>query len=129
MTIGLLNENTAFNGANCPAIILQDKSLSEFYFLGLLNSKVISFFMNSICPKKLGGYFRYNANSISKIPIVISDKESEKLISNKVIQIIDIKKTDAKFDTTDLENQIDQLVYKLYRLTEGEIAIIENSTK
>ena len=27
------------------------------------------------------------------------------------------------------ENQIDQLVYQLYELTEEEIAIIENSTK
>jgi len=31
--------------------------------------------------------------------------------------------------TTDLENQIDQLVYELYGLTEEEIAIVENSTK
>ena len=30
-------------------------------------------------------------------------------------------------DTTDLENQIDQLVYQIYDLTEEEIKIIENN--
>ena len=29
----------------------------------------------------------------------------------------------------DLETEIDQLVYKLYNLTEEEIAIVESSTK
>jgi type II restriction/modification system DNA methylase subunit YeeA len=30
-------------------------------------------------------------------------------------------------ETTDLENQIDQLVYQLYDLTEEEIAIVEGT--
>ncbi len=34
---------------------------------------------------------------------------------------------DNSADTTDLENQIDQLVYKLYDLTEEEIKIIGNA--
>ncbi len=32
-------------------------------------------------------------------------------------------------DTTDLENQIDEMIYQLYELTEEEIAIIEVSSK
>jgi len=32
-------------------------------------------------------------------------------------------------DTTELENQIDQLVYQPYDLTEEEIEIVENSIK
>jgi len=44
-------------------------------------------------------------------------------------QILDIKQANNSAETTDLENQIDQLVYQLYELTDGEIAIIENSTK
>jgi len=42
---------------------------------------------------------------------------------------MNIKKQNPSADTTDLENQIDQLVYQLYELTEDEIAIIENSNK
>jgi hypothetical protein len=38
-----------------------------------------------------------------------------------------LKKQNPSVDTTALENQIDQLVYKLYELTEEEIKIIENA--
>jgi hypothetical protein len=48
---------------------------------------------------------------------------------NSVIEMVDrilqIKKENATIDTTDLENQIDQLVYQLYELTEEEIKIVE----
>ncbi len=42
-----------------------------------------------------------------------------------------VKKTDPNADTSVLESKIDQLVYKLYGLTDNEIAIVEgrNETK
>jgi hypothetical protein len=49
------------------------------------------------------------------------------LVKKIVEQIIEIKSTNAEADTTDLESQIDQLVYELYGLTEEEIQIVENS--
>jgi adenine-specific DNA-methyltransferase len=127
MTVGLLDENTAFNGANCPAIILNDKSFNELFFLGILNSSLISFFMNSICPKKLGGYYRYNANNISKIPIVIPDIKSVNYISKKVDQILSLKKENPTAETSALEREIDLMVFGLYGLSEEEIGIVENS--
>ena len=42
-----------------------------------------------------------------------------------VDQILEQKKQNK--DSTDLENRIDQLVYKLYDLTEEEIKIVEGS--
>lgn len=129
MAAGILDKNAAFNGANCPAIILNDSSFSELYFLGLLNSKLISFFMNSICPKKLGGYFRYNAKSIDKIPIASSSPDLQNYLSKIVTEILDLKKGDPNADTSKLESKIDQLVYKLYELTEEEIKIVEESVK
>jgi hypothetical protein len=38
-----------------------------------------------------------------------------------------MKTENSNSDTTNLENQIDQLVYQLYDLTEDEISIIENT--
>jgi hypothetical protein len=49
-------------------------------------------------------------------------------IESKVIQIFDLKKVNSEADTNVLEVEIDQLVYELYGLTEGEIAIVEQST-
>jgi len=41
--------------------------------------------------------------------------------------IRDVKKADPEADISGLEAEIDQLVYSLYRLTRGEIAVIEES--
>ncbi|WP_201320664.1 hypothetical protein [Pseudanabaena sp. lw0831] len=42
----------------------------------------------------------------------------------KVRQIIDAKKGDRHPDTSELEQECDQLVYKLYQLTYGEVKAI-----
>jgi adenine-specific DNA-methyltransferase len=55
--------------------------------------------------------------------------ESNDIQSNIEILVNEIlfeKKQNPSADTTDLEAQIDQLVYQLYDLTEEEIKIIEN---
>jgi len=44
-----------------------------------------------------------------------------------VNNILSLKQSDKKSDTSNLESQINQLVYQLYDLTEDEIKIIENS--
>ena len=41
--------------------------------------------------------------------------------------ILSAKKQNPQADTTDLEAQIDQLVYALYELTEDEIKIVEQT--
>ena len=46
-----------------------------------------------------------------------------------LVQEVLEKKEDTSADTSALEAQIDQLVYKLYGLTEEEIAIVEGRDK
>ncbi|WRH66908.1 MAG: hypothetical protein RSE13_26075 [Planktothrix sp. GU0601_MAG3] len=50
------------------------------------------------------------------------------LLEKLVDQIITAKKSNPNADTTILEQQIDQLVYELYGLTEAEIKIVEGKT-
>jgi DNA-directed RNA polymerase specialized sigma54-like protein len=57
--------------------------------------------------------------------LIIGNKTQEKL-ETLVNQILDQKSANPNADTSALENQIDQLVYQLYGLTEEEIKIIEN---
>lgn len=47
----------------------------------------------------------------------------ENKLKSFVLEVIEKKK--QNIDTTDLEKQIDQMVYKLYDLTDDEIKIIE----
>ena len=90
------------------------------YYLGVLNSKFTDF------------YFRiFNSNThvssgeLNALPIPQATAAQQKPIITLVDKILAAKKTDANADTTDLEKQIDVLVYKLYDLTEGEISVIE----
>ncbi|MXV83978.1 hypothetical protein F4Z98_11480 [Candidatus Poribacteria bacterium] len=46
-------------------------------------------------------------------------------IENKVDAILAAKAVTPDTNTTDLENEIDKLVYALYDLTNDEIAIVE----
>jgi len=83
-TVGLLDNNTSFNGANTPALIPKTNSdISITGLISILNSTLITFYLNQICPKKLGGYYRYNAKNVSAIPIIKpSNNELSKLGQN-----------------------------------------------
>jgi len=59
------------------------------------------------------------------IPVKQISKKQEQPFVKKVNQIIAAKKHKPKADTSKLEAEIDQLVYKLYGLTEEEIRIVE----
>ena len=74
-----------------------------------------------------GGAFTLKKATIDEFPIKIIDNEMQIQYIELVDKIIYIKQHNSSADTADLENQIDQLVYKLYDLTEEEIKIIENS--
>ncbi len=141
--VGILKDNTAFNGANCPGIILDNlETHSLLYLFGLLNSKVLSYHLKMVCPSKLSGYTRFNATNINKTPIRIIDFQNpEDVIShNKIVKFVEqmlklyknletskipteIKLLKSQIDATD--KQIDNLVYELYGLTEEEIKIVE----
>ena len=60
--------------------------------------------------------------NLTRLPIVIKDQND---LVTKVDNILAVKKSNPKADATDLEHEIDQLVYKLYSLTPEEIKIVE----
>lgn len=95
------------------------------FILGIVNSKLISWYGNLTLPNFGKDIFpKLNPNDIKELPIVKANKNAKEKIAIlvKSIQML----TQENKDTTDLENQIDQLVYQLYELTEEEIKIVEN---
>ncbi|MGN6601476.1 MAG: class I SAM-dependent DNA methyltransferase [Ginsengibacter sp.] len=111
---------------NAPAVFLptDDKSL-----LAILNSKIVWYFLKSICVIRSGGYIEVKPQYFEQIPIPKITEYQKTELTELVDQIINSLKTDSSADTTDLENQIDQLVYQLYGLTEEEIKIVEDNGK
>ncbi len=132
--------------AGVTSIIPRDDVREDIrYLLGVLNSKLLSYFATRRSPVFSGGYYKFSAPYLKKLPI----KDRGKLgaggakrydrIVGLVQQMLDLherlpkKKTDQ--ERTDLQRQIkatdrqiDQLVYQLYGLTDKEIAIVEEAT-
>lgn len=80
--------------------------------------------MNIWSISRRGGYLEYKVQYIKKIPINnISEKEQKPFID--LVKRILVDRKNGK-NTTDLEAEIDRLVYELFELTEEEIKIIEN---
>jgi DNA-binding transcriptional regulator GbsR (MarR family) len=61
---------------------------------------------------------------VEQFPIV---KPQTNRLTNKVDQILTVKQDNPKADTSELEAEIDRLVYALYGLSEEEIEIVEGS--
>jgi very-short-patch-repair endonuclease len=106
------------------AYLITGKELK--YLFAYLNSKFAEKSFSNYYSTSLGeGSIRWLNQYMMNFPIPkLSLKEQQPFIElvDKILQ-----KKEKDEDTTDLEKQIDQLVYKLYDLTEEEIAIIENS--
>lgn len=115
-----LDVNGYFGNDNNQMIISDN-----LYLLGILNSKVSRVILSGICDYVRGGFARLKINYVQQVPIVKASSSFVNLIETLVLEVI--KQKQQLLNTSDLENQIDQLVYQLYGLTEEEIKIIENS--
>ncbi len=104
------------------AIQPNNKQLSEI-ILGILNSKVSQFLMTSLCPIKQGGFYKISSQYLNSFPIPKLEGEISLGIRDLVLKFQSAKVD----DTSNLETQIDQLVYQLYELTAEEIKIVESN--
>ncbi len=97
------------------------------YLTAMLNSKLLSWaFKNFYAGGGLGATgFRYKKAFLEKLPIIKISENEQDLFVKLVDEIQFLKKHNSEFDTTNLEYQIDKLVYELYELTPEEIAMIE----
>ena len=97
------------------------------FLLAILNSKISEWYFNLIGTTTGMGTNRWKKYKIELLPIKVPSIEQEKRFEILVNQILAVKKQLSTADTSNLENQIDQLVYQLYDLTEDEIKIIESN--
>jgi hypothetical protein len=83
----------------------------------------VFWFYNQISTKIRGGFVRFIAQYVSKIPVPKNSGTGR--LEQLSRQILAMKETNYEADVSALEQEIDQLVYELYRLTPAEIALIE----
>ena len=115
-----------YAGKSTTIILGESQSLKTL--TGIINSKLVSYwfskYFNSL--SMAGGYFNIGNNELGLIPLPNMNFPNNQ-INNIVDKILVENSNNPQADTSSLEKQIDELVYKLYDLTEEEIAIIENS--
>ena len=143
------DENNIYHTTNVYSIIFNENTKeSEMYYLGIFNSKLLAFFMKNKAPPLRGGYINFKPIYLSPFPIPrldLSDEKNRKihdkiaslveriLALNKRLNALGDKKTDERQrieeEINKIDVEIDELVYKLYGITESEKKIIEESLK
>ncbi len=124
----------------------QDFRESPKYVLGLLNSRLLDFYLKKVSTTLRGGFFRYFTQFVEQLPIRAIDFTNAADVTrhDKMVALVERMlllhqqrasaqtETDQQIfqrqiDATD--KLIDALVYELYELTDEEIRIIESATK
>ena len=93
----------------------------------MLDSKLLDWYFRLIGVERDGEYYEYKPMFIERLPIPKITTAEEQPFVKLVNRILKAKAADPPADTSNLEVEIDRLVYKLYRLTEDEIAVVEGS--
>lgn len=103
--------------------ILKTDRINMKYLTGLLNSKLVAFWLRYM-GKMQGSNYQIDKEPLMNIPIKIASENIENKIIDLVDEIIELKKLNK--DTQDLEDRIDEMVYGLYGLTEEEKELVRN---
>lgn len=106
---------------------ITDKRFKTKFVLGLFNSTLFKFYYRKTNSQGGDIFPQVRISSVENLPIKLADNKTQEKIETLVDQILTKKAQDHSSDTTDLENKIDTLVYKLYDLTEEEIKTVEKN--
>jgi len=118
----------------------------DLYLLGLMNSKVLWWYLRAIAAEKAGKFIEAKPMYIAQLPIRkinkkdLKDKEQHDSIVNLVKRMLALKnklqkvqsdpeKVELTKEILETDQAIDVIVYDLYGLTNEEIEIIESSLK
>lgn len=97
------------------------------FWLGLLNSRLFWFFIQQTGYVLRGGYYTFKTNYIYPFPVPAEIPAEDKIaIENLVSEVLKEKKNLTQNGTIKQERSIDNLVYKLYGLSDSEIAFMED---
>lgn len=122
-----------------------DVKESSMYMLGLLNTSLLFKYLCQIGTALRGGYVRFWTQFIEQLPIrtINFDDPADVALHDQMVrlveQMLELNRKMAESKVPQLtemlirqieatDRQIDQLVYRLYDLTEEEIKIVESET-
>ena len=121
--VATLDADACYTSEGILNIIPVNRTVSLHYLLGILNSKLVNYLFAT---KLLN--LAIKAEYLKQLRIPIGNDYVKILLEGLVNSILTLKKTNPQADTSELENQIDFIVYKLYGLTYDEVLIVDKET-
>lgn len=112
--------------SNNKGFMMTGKSLK--YLCAVLNSALITWLMKNTARTTGMGLMQWEKFAVERLPIPKISSTEQRPFIRLVDRILKAKATDPKADTTKQEAEIDRLVYKLYGLTDEEIATVEQKS-
>jgi len=124
-----LNHEKLYHTTKAYSWVKKEETKESYEFLlAIANSKLLWWFLKTTGDTLQGDARTFKTNYLNPFPLPITvEQEIEDSITDKVKKLMELKKQNPQADTTELETQIDQLVYELYELTEDEIKIVEQT--
>ncbi|MBI4760040.1 MAG: Eco57I restriction-modification methylase domain-containing protein [Chloroflexi bacterium] len=108
-------------------ISLIDDKFDIKFVLGVYNSKLLNFVYQKTTEEVGKVMPQVHIADLNELPIPNVEISRQRPIINLVERILAAKRADPQADTSELEREIDRLVYQLYGLTEEEIAIVSRN--
>jgi len=118
--VAMIDEVGFYGMESIIFIIPKTDDAPMYYLLAVLNSNLVNYLYAT---KFLNVAIK--AEYLKDTPIPKTTTTHEKELTDLVKKILAAKKRDPNANITELEREIDQMVYRLYGLTEEEIRIVE----
>lgn len=116
-------DSEVFCGNSVNYILVEDKRINYEFLLGLLNSTLLNWYF-----KVFSTNSNVNGYEVDNLPIAPSSDANKDQIVKLVERILAAKAKNPQADTSKLEEEIDELVYQLYGLTEEEKNIVKGKS-
>lgn len=106
-----------FVNAPCPMIVPASR-----YILAILNSKIADYYIRKLGVTRNGGYFEYKPMFIEQLPVPFISSEQQKQFDEATNLLLTINNDDKRY--CKIENEIDEMIYKIYSLTAEEVDFV-----
>lgn len=110
------------------SIKLPNEQIDYKYLTGVLNSLLIQYYYTTKFKSETELFPKIRIAQVKEIPIPCASKEIQERISGYVDQILKRKESNLEENISDLENNIDRVVYELYGLSYDDILVVDPDT-
>ena len=122
--VATLDDTSIYGTQGLNFIIPKDDKANLHYLLGILNSKLINYLFAT---KFLN--LAIKAEYVKQIRIPTATSSQRDCIVSKVNQILSTKKENPLANMSEMEQEIDLMIYKLYGLTYDEVLVVDPETE